>query len=212
MFVLTTIVDTIRIPPHMLSVPTKVAVHREMDIKYSNRVLMDVGLIICRYGDCLSIGDGVCVAGEGGAHHECVVRLVVFRPFVEEVCLGTIAKSSEEGIRVSLGEFFDDIFIPAYWMLRPSHFEADKIIWVWTPQYGDDNDGEKNESDTPDNEAKVKTEDDGPGAKGGDSYRDQKPEGEEVSGEEENRFEMEIGAEIRFRVKSINFTQVCHHV
>lgn len=206
MFVLTTIVDTIRIPPHMLSVPTKIAVHREMDKKYSNRVLMDVGLIVCRYGDCLSIGDGVCVAGEAGAHHECVVRLVVFRPFVEEVCLGTISKSTEEGIRVSLGEFFDDIFIPAYWMLRPSHFEHDKKIWVWTPQYGDD-DGEKSENQ-PGDATKIKNElesDDNVEIQG---EVDPNVDGDEGNGEDENRFEMEIGAEIRFRVKSINFTQV----
>jgi DNA-directed RNA polymerase subunit E'/Rpb7 len=169
MFVLITIVDTIRIPPPLLAQPTLVSVHREMDKKYPNRVIMDQGLVICRYGDA-RVGDGVCVAGDGGAHHQVLARLVVFRPFVDEVCIGTIAKSNAEGLQVSLG-FFDDVFIPAYWMLRPSHYETETGLWVWTPTY---------------DSVKIEEDDE----------------------EEETRFEMEIGAEIRFKVKSINFTRV----
>jgi len=75
MFILATVVDTIRIPPNMLSIPTLTAVHSEMDRRYPNRVLMDIGLVVCRYGDCLRIGDGICVNGDGGAHHECLVKL-----------------------------------------------------------------------------------------------------------------------------------------
>jgi DNA-directed RNA polymerase III subunit RPC8 len=166
MFILQTLVDTVRIPPHMLAQPTLVSVHSEMDTKYPNRVLMDVGLVVCRFGDALQLGDGVCVAGDGGAHHEVISKWLVFRPFVEEVCLGYIAKSTRDGILVSM-DFFEDIFIPAYWMLRPSQFEEETGLWVWTPNYGDD-------------EEKAEPE----------------------------RFDMDLGAEIRFKVKSINFTRV----
>ena len=93
MFILATVVDTIKIPPNMLSIPSMTAVHSEMDRRYPNKVLMDVGLVVCRYGDCLKIGDGVVVQGDGGAHHECLVKLVIFRPFVDEVCTGRIKKS-----------------------------------------------------------------------------------------------------------------------
>ena len=122
----------------------------------------------------LQIGDGVCVAGDGGAHFETAFRLLIFRPFVEEVCVGTISECNDEGIRVSLGEFFHDVYIPAYWMLRPSAYDAELGLWVWTPDYGEEG-GEEGES-------------------GGDGG--------------EQRFEMDIGAEIRFKVKAINFTQV----
>ena len=84
MFVLTTIADTVHIQPDTFHRPTLDAVHLEIDKKYPNRVLMDVGLVVCRYGDALEVGDGVLVAGDGCAHHETVFRLVVFRPFVEE--------------------------------------------------------------------------------------------------------------------------------
>lgn len=163
MFVLTTIVDTIRIPPYLLAQPTLTSVHHEMDVKFPNRVIMDVGLVICRYGNA-QVGDGVCVAGDGGAHHEVLAKLLVFRPFCNEICVGTVQSSTAKGLQVSLG-FFDNIFIPAYWMLRPSRYETETGLWVWTPTYDEDE-------------------------------------------EEENRFDITLGAEIRFRVKSINFTRV----
>jgi DNA-directed RNA polymerase III subunit RPC8 len=177
MFEIIIIAETICIHPSLFNQPTMTSVHNEIDKKYPNRVMMDVGLVICRYGDVLEIGDGVCVPGDGGAHHEVVFRLVVFRPFVEEVCVGTIHSCNEEGIVVSLGEFFYDIFIPAYWMLRPSIYDKESGLWVWTPDYGNEDDG------------------DGDG------------DGEEGESEGE-RFDMDIGAEIRIKVKGINFTQV----
>lgn len=186
MFVLTTMADSICIPPSMFAEPTIECVHDEIEKKYPNRVIMDVGLVISRYGDALEIGDGVCVAGDGGAHHEVVFQLVVFRPFVEEVCVGTIVESNEEGVRVSLG-FFDDIFVPAYWMLRPSHYDKRTGLWVWTPNYGDEEQDDQEE----------KT-----------GAQSEEAQAQAREGEDENRFEMEIGSEIRFKVKSLNFTQV----
>lgn len=177
MFVLTTIADTVRIPPSMFANPTLTSVHSEIEKRYPNRVIMDVGLVICRYGDALRIGDGVCVAGDGASYHEVIFRLIVFRPFVDEVCIGTILESNEDGIWVSLGGFFEDIFIPAYWMLRPSYYDRKTGLWVWTPIY-DDNDVDEN----------------------GKCHETKEPE--------ENMFEMDIGSQIRFKVKAINFTQV----
>lgn len=194
--------DSVRIPPPLLAQPTLISVHSEMDKKYPNRVMMDVGLAICRYGDALEVGDGVLVAGDGGAHHEVVVRLVVFRPFVEEVCIGTIIKSSEEGIRVSLG-FFDDIFIPAYWMLSPSHYEENLGLWVWAPNYGEEEE-EEIAAPSAGETAAVKLEGDAVLPEQIEEKKQEENEGDV----EENRFEMEIGSEIRFKVKSIEFTEV----
>jgi len=79
MFVLTTITDTVRIPPSMFAQPTLEAIEKEIDTKYPNRVIYDVGLVICRHGNTLEVGEGICVAGDGGAHHEVsrVVRLIL---------------------------------------------------------------------------------------------------------------------------------------
>lgn len=223
MFVMVDVFDTIRIEPSQLAVPTVQAIHSEIDQKYPNRVLMDVGLVVCRHGDCYKVSHGVCVAGDGGSHHDCAFRLVVFRPFVEEVCIGRILKSTADGIQVSLG-FFEDIFIPTYWMLRPSEYEERTGLWVWTPQYDDDDDdnegGDEEEqgdaggaaqenNDEKTSSVAVKMEDtastaaDDIATNGDDNNND-----DAIVVEDEGRYEMEIGSEIRFKVKSLNFTQV----
>lgn len=220
MFVLVTVQDTIRIPPSLFAAPVQQAIHSEIDQKYPNRVLPDVGLVIARYGHCVKINHGVIVHGDGGSHHECEFRLVVFRPFVEEVLLGRISKSSAEGIRVSL-RFFEDIFIPAYWMLSPSKYEENTGLWVWTPQYDDDDKEEEEEEEegqikptaelssaaTTPLTARIKTEANATGLVNHNNDEGRHSNGAEER-EEETRYEMELGAEIRFKVKSINFTQV----
>jgi DNA-directed RNA polymerase III subunit RPC8 len=221
MFVLTDILDKIRIPPGLLGVGTVQAIHNEIDQKFPNRVLMDVGLVVCRYGNVQSVGHGVCIAGDGGSHHECSFRLVVFRPFVEEVCLGRILRSTAQGIQVSTG-FFEEIFIPAYWMLRPSRYDEKTGLWVWTPKYDDDEDedeeaaeGEQEDGQGVTASSAVKTEDgvtvtatEGDVAVATNGNDNGNTDTAAIEDADDNEYEMEIGAEIRFKVKSMNFTQV----
>ena len=138
MFVLTLLADTIRVPPHLLSVPTLTAVASIIEGRYPNRVVVDVGLVVCPYGPPLEVGDGVLAPGDGGSHHQCVFRCLVFRPFVEEVLVGVVTGSHGGGVTVSVGGFFDRVFIPAYWMLNPSRYDEGVGLWVWTPNYEDD--------------------------------------------------------------------------
>ncbi|KAL7566420.1 hypothetical protein ACA910_000902 [Epithemia clementina (nom. ined.)] len=211
MFIVHTVHDTILIQPSNLGQSTVQAIFYEIDQRYPNRILMDVGLVIARYGDTLEhVSHGVCVAGQGGAHHFCSFQLIVFRPFVEEVCLGRIHRSTNEGIYVTLG-FFGDIFIPAYWMLRPSVFEESTGLWVWTPEYGEDDDDEEEEegdnnedggNDKGTNKSTTELKKGPTATNEGDEEEGAKPK------EEENRYEMEIGSEIRFKVKSIHFARI----
>jgi len=112
MFVLTTIADTIRVPPSLFLQPTLDSIHQEIDKKYPNRVILDVGLVICRFGDVTEFSEGICAPGDGAAFYEVIFQLIVFKPLVDEVCVGTIVESNEFGIRISLGEFFEDIIVP----------------------------------------------------------------------------------------------------
>ena len=203
MFIVHTVHETILIQPSNLALSTAQAIHNEIDERYPNRILMDVGLVIARYGDTLQhVSHGVCVAGQGGAHHFCSFRLIVFRPFVEEVCLGKIHRSTEEGIYVTLG-FFGDIFIPAYYMLRPSVHEKSSGLWVWTPEYGDDDDDDDDDDDGEDKKNQQKDKD---GCVTKESETNDP--GEEQEKQNENRYEMEIGSEIRFKVKSVHFARI----
>ena len=206
MFVIATISDTIRVPPPLLSQPTLTSVQTEIEKRYPNKIIVDVGLVIAPFGPPLQIGDGMFVPGDGGAHHQVVFKAIVFRPFVEEVLVGTVIDSSDDGVTVSIGGFFDHVFIPAYWMLNPSTFDENAGLWVWSPTYDDDDD-----ADAVDEES----EKEGKGQNGNamaDAANARKTVGMETEegddSEEEGRFEIEIGSEIRFKVKSVNFTRI----
>ena len=209
MFVITLLADTIRIPPHLLSQPTLNSVQTEIEKRYPNKIILDVGLIICPYGPPLEIGDGVLVPGDGGAHHQVLFQVVVFKPFVEEVLIGTVKESHEGGIVVSVGNYFDHVFIPAYWMLNPSKFDVESGLWVWSPKYDDDDDEEGEEKETGEGDGKgiVKQEENNDDGDQKMSVIEETADKEDEE-EEENRFEIEIGSEIRFKVKSVNFTRI----
>lgn len=271
MFIVIKVVDRIHIPSHLLGKPTHEAVLNEIDSKYPNRVIIDVGLVICRHGPCLKIGDGICVPGNstgfpgsGGAHHECLFHLVIFKPFVDEILVGRILSSTSNGLQVTLGGFFQDIHIPPYWMLRISTYNEETGLWVWKePNYDEDEDedceieddddddekedDENGEDNSKNNEAtkrasntnnnvvvkkepemqkilkkvavkkepvsaNVEPEKDEKSDQGTSRENDQEESGEvnEEDGaqDEDEGFEMEIGSEIRFKVKLINFTEV----
>jgi DNA-directed RNA polymerase III subunit RPC8 len=111
--------------------------------------------------------------------------------------VGTVIDCNEEGVCVNVGGFFDQVFIPAYWMLNPSRFDEAAGVWVWAPSYDDEAGQEREDGDVDDNN---NDENDVEGAESS-QQRQQRPS-------EENRFEIEIGAEIRFKVKSVNFTRI----
>jgi DNA-directed RNA polymerase subunit E'/Rpb7 len=136
---------------------------------------------------------------------------------VEEVLVGTVTSCVESGITVSVGQFFEHVFIPAYWMLNPSIYDASAKCWVWTPNY-DDDDGEdandEGEEDGGENgitattvkrEEMIDDNDDAP------IHNSKTNEGVTEGGEDtdtNNRFEIVIGSEIRFKVKAVNFTRI----
>jgi DNA-directed RNA polymerase III subunit RPC8 len=194
MFVLALLADTIRIPPHLLAKPTALSVQSEIERRYPNKIIMDVGLVICPYGPAIEIGDGILVPGDGGAHHQVIFQVVLFKPFVDEILVGIVTESKEEGVMVSVGGFFENVFIPAYWMLNPSTFDEASGLWVWTPNYDDEEDEDEEEGDRIGNGV-IKQEGELEAGGGDDDV-------------EQNRFEIEIGAEIRFKVKAVNFTRI----
>ncbi|KAL7431176.1 hypothetical protein ACHAXM_002603 [Skeletonema potamos] len=207
MFVIATIADTIRVPPSLLSQPTLTSVQTEIEKRYPNKIIVDVGLVIAPYGPPLQIGDGIFVPGDGGAHHQVVFKVIVFRPFVEEVLIGTVTDSSEDGITVTVGGFFDHVFIPVYWMLNPSTYDEDTGLWVWTPNYEDEEDETGEERD----EGRQKKNGSTAAAMANAVKTEESAvemETEEVGDSDESRFEIEIGSEIRFKVKSVNFTRI----
>ncbi|CAL1702362.1 unnamed protein product [Somion occarium] len=131
MFVLSIIKDTVAVHPQHFALPPEQAITNELNKKYANRVLHDVGLCICVF-DISEAGEGKIRYGDGFLWYKVVFRLVVFRPFASEVILAKVKSSDEDGIRLSMG-FFDDIYVPLMWLPEPSAFDPNERAYFWLP-------------------------------------------------------------------------------
>lgn len=129
MFTLATIQDTIRLAPNTFHLPHGKALSQEINRKYSNRIIPDVGLGISLY-DVKSASDGLLKSGDGAIYIKTEFRLVIFAPFDGEVLVGWISSCKPEGIKVRM-EFFDDIFIPKSMLFEGCHFIVKEQAWVW---------------------------------------------------------------------------------
>ena len=129
MYVLAVIQDKLKILPEQFDRDTSEVLIEQIDIKYSNKVLLDVGLCVGFY-DFLEVQEAYVYPGEGSCHQVVKFRLIVYRPFVGETLTGRISHSDSQGIRVSMG-FFSDILIPARCIKQPSSFNPDKGCWTW---------------------------------------------------------------------------------
>ncbi|KAF9406335.1 DNA-directed RNA polymerase III subunit rpc25 [Podila epigama] len=129
MFNLAEIKDTIKIEPSGFRKKKPQAITDEINRKYANKVLQDVGLCIAMY-DILYASEGFIHHGDGCSYVTVHFRLVIFRPFIGEILTGKIRSCNQEGVRVTLG-FFDDIFIPYTYLQENSEFNSDEQVWVW---------------------------------------------------------------------------------
>ncbi|CAM9577054.1 unnamed protein product [Discosporangium mesarthrocarpum] len=130
MFVLTTIRDTVKVPPVDFDKKQVPMLTQQIEAKFSNKVIMNVGMCICLY-DYESIGDPYIYPSDGSAHYKVQFRLLVFRPFVGEILGGKVVSCTREGIRVSL-DFFSDVTVPKNLLQSPSFFTQGEWIWSYT--------------------------------------------------------------------------------
>ncbi|CAK8696330.1 DNA-directed RNA polymerase III subunit RPC8-like [Clavelina lepadiformis] len=129
MFTLVSMVDTIKIPPWLFNVTLDEAVKTELNRRFANKVIYNVGLCICLF-DILKFEDSFIFPGDGASHTKVHFRYVVFRPFMDEVLTGKIKGCSSDSVTISLG-FFDDIVVPPEGLQQPSKFDDSEQVWVW---------------------------------------------------------------------------------
>lgn len=129
MFVLSEFRDVIRVPAENLGQPIEEVLAEELNKRFANKVVLDVGLVICLH-DIVDVGESYIYCGDGAIHTKCVYRMIVFRPQVGEILCGTLKSSSKEGLSISLG-FFDSIIIPPQQLNEPSHFNEIDQSWTW---------------------------------------------------------------------------------
>jgi len=129
MFVISKMNSIVRIEPKHFNRELPDALSDVLNAKLANKVLKDVGLVISLF-DIIEIGESHVIAGDGASHTKVTFRVLVFRPFIEEVLTGRIKSSTKEGVTLNLG-FFDDIFLPASNLQHPCRFDESDQVWVW---------------------------------------------------------------------------------
>lgn len=129
MFILSKILDLVQIKPENFNIELKKAVMRELNAKYSNRIIPNLGLGIVVW-DVLSIEDGLLRPSDGSVYYKVVFRTVVFKPFVGEILVGWISSCTQEGISVKT-DFFDQIYIPKDQLFDNCYWNEKENLWVW---------------------------------------------------------------------------------
>ncbi|XP_061351449.1 uncharacterized protein LOC133296474 [Gastrolobium bilobum] len=134
MFYLSRIEHKLPLPPPLLTLPIREAMHMELEKLFLDKVIANLGLCIS-VRDIRSIEGGFIFPGDGAPTYTVVFNLIMFRPFVGEIINAKLLSSDADGLRLSLG-FFDDIYVPAHHLPNPNHFVAEptnskKGIWFW---------------------------------------------------------------------------------
>ena len=89
MFILTKMRSVVRLEPNKFERDLPDALSDALTEKLANKVLNGVGLVVALW-DIISIGDSYLFPGDGASHTRVEFRLLVFRPFMEEVLVGKV--------------------------------------------------------------------------------------------------------------------------
>ncbi|KZP01643.1 hypothetical protein CALVIDRAFT_13487 [Calocera viscosa TUFC12733] len=138
MFTLARLKDTIPIHPWEFGAPPVDALAREINGKYANRVLHDVGLCVVLF-DLVECSEGKVRFGDGCLWHKVTFRMVVFRPFVGEVFVGEVKSCTKSSVQVTLG-FFSDIHIPTRLLPPSTTWDPEEQVFFWAPQLSEGQD------------------------------------------------------------------------
>ncbi|RKP04274.1 hypothetical protein CXG81DRAFT_8398 [Caulochytrium protostelioides] len=131
MFQLAQMQCSVRVQPKDWEKTRTQAITDELNKKYANKILHNVGLCIQVF-DLLHVTEAVVHLCQDGAYQVTAdFRLVVFRAFTGEILTGTVMSASpEDGLRISMG-FFDDIYVPLACMKPGCVYDQGEGVYVW---------------------------------------------------------------------------------
>ena len=89
MYVLAEMRDIVHVKPWQFDQDLRIVVEDELNKKYANKVIYELGLCIALF-DISKIEDSYVFPGDGSSHTRVTFRYVVFRPFIDEVLVGNI--------------------------------------------------------------------------------------------------------------------------
>ena len=88
MYVLAEMRDVVSIKPWQFDQDLKLVIEDELNKKFANKVIYELGLCVALF-DILKIEESYIFPGDGSSHTRVTFRYVIFRPFLEQVLLGT---------------------------------------------------------------------------------------------------------------------------
>jgi DNA-directed RNA polymerase III subunit RPC8 len=91
MYVIAEMRDVVHIKPWKFDQDLRTLIEDELNKKYSNKVVYQLGLCIALY-DILKIEDSYVFPGDGSSHTKVTFRFVVFRPFIDEILMGKLRR------------------------------------------------------------------------------------------------------------------------
>lgn len=131
MLELVTIEDRVCIAPKNFRKTYQQAIIDEIDAQYSNRILRDLGLCVVTH-DVLSVNDPLIIQDtDGSVSVKCRFRMILFRPFIEEILLAKIKSSTKDGgLHCTMG-FCQDVIIPPAFLPEGSAWDDQEQLWIW---------------------------------------------------------------------------------
>jgi len=94
--------DHIRVPPDQFDKELKEAIFVQIRKKYDGFISKNVGVVL----DVVSVeevGEGVIIPGDGANYYNTVFSILVFRPELQETCLGVVKDIADFGAFMTIG-------------------------------------------------------------------------------------------------------------
>ena len=102
MYKLTTIQESVRVPPDKFGNDLKENLLELLRETYEGQLNKDLGLVVA-VTDIEQVGEGVIFPGDGGAHYQAVFKALTFKPELNEIIEGKVIEIVEFGAFITLG-------------------------------------------------------------------------------------------------------------
>lgn len=102
MFYLLDVEDHVRVEPKHFGLPTNEAVEKQLNESFVDKVTKELGFVISVVS-VDSVTDGIIVPGDGAAFYKSQFKLLVWKPELQELVLGTIAEITNFGAFMQIG-------------------------------------------------------------------------------------------------------------
>ena len=102
MFYIVEVDDYVRVEPKLFGLPTSQAVDKQLRETYSDYYSKELGKVVSIV-EVLNVGEGVIIPGDGAAYYNSTFKLLVWRPVLQELVLGSIQEITSFGAFINMG-------------------------------------------------------------------------------------------------------------